>query len=165
MEYKAHAIALFVLFGLGMMGISAMMHEAGHAAACAAQGFEVIEVNLLSSYVVCSASNQAVWIMGGGLGSIAMVPFLYVKKIRAFLPVSLGFFTAMLTQFLGMLLEGFWNPMYKTLDLENYALVFGLAMLAALWWYYRSELQGWYSIKLGKTDPPANRNYLHKWKL
>ena len=158
MERKTRAAEIFVLFGTAMLGISVMVHEIGHAVACAVQGFEVLEINLLLSYVRCSASNQIIWIMGGGLGSISMLSFFCVKRIRRFLPVSLGFFTAALTQFLLMMLEGFWNPMYRTHDLENYALVFGLIMLAALGLHYRSKLKGWYSIKIDKTDPPTGRN-------
>lgn len=158
MEYKIHAREIFALFGITMLGVSVMVHEIGHAFACVVQGFEVLEINLLLSYVRCSMSNQIVWIMGGGLGSIAMLPFFYVKKIRRVLPVLLGFFTAMVTQFLLMILEGFLNPMYRAYNLENYALVFGLIMLATLWWYFRSKLKGQYSIKIEKTDPPVGRN-------
>ena len=158
MERKIHTIAIFALFGTSMLGVSVMVHEIGHAIACAVQGFEVLEFNLLLSYVKCSTSNQIIWIMGGGLGSIAMLPFFCVKKICRFLPALLGFFTAAVTQFLLMILEGFLNPMYRAYNLENYALVFGLIMLAALGLHYRSKLKGWYSIKIEKTDPPVGRN-------
>ena len=158
MERKTSEVEIFALFGITMLGISVMVHEIGHAVACIVQGFEVLEINLLLSYVRCSASNQIIWIMGGGLGSITMLLFFCVKRIRRFLPMSLGFFTAALTQFLLMMLEGFWNSMYRAHDLENYALVFGLIVLAALGLYFRSKLKGWHSIKIGKTDLPAGRN-------
>lgn len=151
MERKVHTIEIFILFGFSMLGTSVIMHEIGHAVACIAQGFELLEINLLSSYVRCSVSNPLVWIMGGGIGSMSMLSFLYVKRIRRFLPVSLGFFTVALTQFLNMILEGFWNTMYSTLDLENYVLVFGCVMIVAFWLCCRSKLKGQYSIKIDKT--------------
>ena len=158
MERKVNGVEIFMLLGPAMLGISVVVHEIGHAVACAAQGFDILEINLLYSYVKCSVSNQIVWIMGGCLASLVMLPLLYVKRIRRFLPALLSFVTAALTQFLLMLLEGFLNPMYREHNLENYALMFGLAMISAFVVYYRSKLKEWYLIKIEKTDPPKSWN-------
>ena len=125
------------------------MHELGHAVACVGQGFELFEINFLASYVKCSDSNnQLVDIMGGATGSISMLLFLFVKRIRNCLPIALGFAAAALTQFLNMILEGFLNPIYVVFDLENLVLVFGTGLVISLIALYRSNLKESYSIKI-----------------
>ena len=111
--------ALFMVIGVIMLGVSVMLHEIGHVVACVAQGFEVIDINFLMSYVICAASTQIDLVMGGGMGGLVMMLFLCVKQIRSCLPACLVFLAAMLTQFLNMILEGFFNPAYREFDLQD----------------------------------------------
>ena len=149
MELKLCAITSSIIFGLFLLIPSVNMHELGHAIAYIGQGFELFEINFLASYVRCSDSNnQLVDIMGGATGSISMLSFLFVKRIRNCLPIALGFTAAALTQFLNMILEGFLNPIYVEFDLENLVLVLGIGIIISLVTRYRSNLKESYSIKI-----------------
>ncbi len=138
---KIYPMMLSVIIGLSLLAPSVVMHEIGHAVACVWQGFEVIEINLLLSYMICSESdNQIVHIMGGALGGASMLPFLLIKRIRSYLPVSLGLVTAAITQLLNMILEGFSNLTYRAFDLENLVFALGIIMIISLVFLLRSRL-------------------------
>ncbi|MCY4491262.1 MAG: hypothetical protein OXC46_07340 [Thaumarchaeota archaeon] len=129
---KTCAVFKPILIGIAMLIPSVMMHEVGHVIACIWQGFELIEFNLLGSYIICSEyDNQIVHIMGGAVGGASMLSFLLAKKIRAYLPVSLGLACAGATQLLNMLLEGFANSAYRAYSLENMVLVFGVIIVVS----------------------------------
>ena len=148
--------ALFIVIGVSTLGVSVMVHEIGHAVACVAQGFKVIDINFLMSYVICSTSTQIGSVMGGGMGGLVMVLFLCVRQIRSYLPACLVFLAAMLTQFLNMILEGFANSAYREFDLQNHVLAFGLVVLIAFWMYHRVNLIEWYSVNFAKTRKGKN---------
>ncbi len=130
---RIYTILLHVIIGMSILIPSVIMHEVGHVIACMWLGFEVIELNLLSSYMICSDSdNQIIHVMGGAVSGASMLPFLLVRKIRRYLPISFGLISVSTAQLLNMILEGFSNQLYREADLENLVLVFGIVMIITL---------------------------------
>lgn len=145
-KYKIFSMLMPSLLGTIMLLPSAFMHEMGHAAACIGQGLELIEINLISNYIICSDSdNQIVHVMGGAVGGASMLPFLLVGRIRRYLPILLGLVIAAMTQLFNMMLEGFSNPIYRAFNLENLVFVFGVVMIISSTFLLRSRLWKYYS--------------------
>ena len=146
---KIFSILVPSLLGIIMLIPSAFMHEMGHAAACIWQGLDLIEINLISNYIICSDSdNQTVHIMGGAVGGASMLPFLLVGRIRRYLPISLGLVTAATTQLFNMMLEGFSNPTYRAFELENLVFAFGVVIIISSVFLLHSRLLKYYSERL-----------------
>ena len=145
-EFEIRDMEMFVVLGIAMFAVSLPLHETGHVVSCAVQEFEIIEVNILDSYVVCSEQNQLVWVSGGGIASLAMIICVCSKRIRNFLPCLLGIQSAILVQFVNMIVEGFFNYIYKIHQLEYVMIAVLAAVMILFLAYYRSRLNGAYTI-------------------